>query len=723
MLSRVRVLVPTVTFVLIAALLVVPRANAAFTDGEDAAGAEIPALAGISGGTTTTDLPAEEELPVDAGTPVEVPTPLPAPDAEEFPELAAAHEQVAAAADMVAGAQQGVADTRYKDNYAQEDNLAIRSDELTEAQQAAEQVIEQEVSEAEAAVEEAEAEADPERVAEAKGQLGRTLDAAEAIVVAGQPTPPRETDVEVQNFQVEVPGKEQQPLTGDTATAPDLAGTAPAPADEQVVPQGAAVDAGTQPVAAQQQDPPPPAQEQPPAPPEGTVSNERYPQLLLPPEYAEYAASTEVRDVGLAVENLETATGFVSSGLAAGALSARGGPRGMLAGGFIGGSVGGVISGVGYRVNSDPVYELSKPGDEDNEGASIICTRPRNDPGAVLSCRPYSATTAVPFKGWEDRARAIIDGAGGPSTSAPQFTGAPVEGQPADYLAPEGWEGAAASDPWLVDTAARAAGACLSGSALGLGNLTRLRGLPIIPKGKEAAAVCAAGAAGELVRGSQANDRRVLTREDGSQLECTYARDYDSGEWKTYRECSDQVSPLPLPSLQSVLTTVGLDALTTATITLISRGIIRRFGGAPEVPVVAESAPAPPDLPQPVVRPAAPPVEFTHLPQRPKTGDIFEIEVPLEGVNDQLELRGVMSAEGNVLTMYVGTFYAASEEVRKNQQIRELLRLRTQLINEAKAHGFDRIRMVSQRSAGGARTSADPGRLIDFEVDLTQRGP
>ena len=79
MLSRVRVLVPTVTFVLIAALLVVPRANAAFTDGEDAAGAEIPALAGISGGTTTTDLPAEEELPVDAGTPVEVPTPLPAP--------------------------------------------------------------------------------------------------------------------------------------------------------------------------------------------------------------------------------------------------------------------------------------------------------------------------------------------------------------------------------------------------------------------------------------------------------------------------------------------------------------------------------------------------------------------------------------------------------------------------------------------------------------------
>jgi hypothetical protein len=46
------------------------------------------------------------------------------------------------------------------------------------------------------------------------------------------------------------------------------------------------------------------------------------------------------------------------------------------------------------------------------------------------------------------------------------------------------------------------------------------------------------------------------------------------------------------------------------------------------------------------------------------------------------------------------------------------LAARTQLINEARAMGFERLRITGQRVASSS--SANPGHLVDLIMDLTK---
>ena len=48
----------------------------------------------------------------------------------------------------------------------------------------------------------------------------------------------------------------------------------------------------------------------------------------------------------------------------------------------------------------------------------------------------------------------------------------------------------------------------------------------------------------------------------------------------------------------------------------------------------------------------------------------------------------------------------------------EVFAARTQIINEAKAMGFEQLRITGQRVAKSS--SANPGHLIDITVDLTK---
>lgn len=49
---------------------------------------------------------------------------------------------------------------------------------------------------------------------------------------------------------------------------------------------------------------------------------------------------------------------------------------------------------------------------------------------------------------------------------------------------------------------------------------------------------------------------------------------------------------------------------------------------------------------------------------------------------------------------------------------REAVAARTQLINEAKAPGFKKLRITGQRIASGS--SGDPGHPIDITIELTR---
>jgi hypothetical protein len=50
--------------------------------------------------------------------------------------------------------------------------------------------------------------------------------------------------------------------------------------------------------------------------------------------------------------------------------------------------------------------------------------------------------------------------------------------------------------------------------------------------------------------------------------------------------------------------------------------------------------------------------------------------------------------------------------------LRELLQAKTQLINEAKAAGFDILRITGRRVPGSS--SAHPGKTVDVTIDLTK---
>jgi hypothetical protein len=466
---------------------------------------------------------------------------------------------------------------------------------------------------------------------------------------------------------------------------------------------------------------------------EGGTPSELYPQLVLPPGFERYASSTIVTDIGLANENNEAAGGFISTGIPATVMSARGGPKGALVGGFLGGAIGGVFSGVTHRLSTPNVYAFADSEDGDNQGASAVCTLPRDaPPGTVMSCSPYTPRMSIPFRSWEDTARALVSGAGAASTSTPQFTGVAIEGQPADYLAPEGWEGAIVSDPFLPGTAARAAGDCMSAGLPALGNLAKLRGLPIVPSAKEALAVCGGAVAGRFFTAAQQNDRRIYTLPDGRQVECWFARDLDDGEWKTTRDCTDQVEAVPLPSLQTVLTTIGVDAFTTGFITLVSRGVVRFARGAPAVPAAVAPDPAPVAVPPVSTRATAKlaPVvaevdrmrglgtmgDYTRTFETPK-GDVrfhgmyLTDELPDGGRRLAVVKWDIMAAEGP----------EAPRDRRISGVQRELNQFLAQLLVDAKAAGYKQIYLTSARAEWGS--SVNPGHELRWIADLTEPYP
>jgi hypothetical protein len=51
--------------------------------------------------------------------------------------------------------------------------------------------------------------------------------------------------------------------------------------------------------------------------------------------------------------------------------------------------------------------------------------------------------------------------------------------------------------------------------------------------------------------------------------------------------------------------------------------------------------------------------------------------------------------------------------------LRELLQAKTHLINQARAAGFETLRLSGQRVAGSS--SANPGKVVDIIIDLTKR--
>jgi hypothetical protein len=620
-----------------------------------------------------------------------------------------------AAQAAVTVAEAGVEATADRDNYAQEANLQQRRDEHA--------ALEAELAKATA----------DQQAADARLEVA-TAEAALAVATA-------EVDEATEGVE-ETADRDNHAQEAHLAAAEE--DEAAAAARLAAAQQAAAGPAGKATADALAVDPPVtgavqgPAEAAPAQAGDG-VPHQLYPQLVLPPEYAVYAGSQRVTDVRLANENAEVAGDFLGTAIPAAATGARGGPKGALVTGFIGGSIGGVISGVSYRMSHDPVYAMGLPGDEDNMGTTIVCTVSRDAPaGTPMTCRPYSATTAIPFKSWEDRARAVLAGNGDPATSTPQFTGTPVAGQPADYLAPEGWADATASDPWLRDTVARAVGNCLtSGGIPALGNLTRLRGLPVVPSPKEAAMFCGGGAVSEAVKASQQNDRRVFTSPDGSQIECTYARDFDKREWKTYRECTDQVAPLPIPSLDSVLATIGLDALTTTVVTALSRGLVR-FGrsrfGTPELPPAAPEAPAP-EAPVPPVPPvprtaAMPPIEaeVARLRALENVGDYVRHYDTPQGrvrfnamyVTDQLPDGGRRLALANIDIMAAEGSSVPGER-RITGVYRELNEAMAQLLVEAKAAGYAQVYVTGTRAAWSS--SANPGKEYRWIADLTVDTP
>lgn len=99
----------------------------------------------------------------------------------------------------------------------------------------------------------------------------------------------------------------------------------------------------------------------------------------------------------------------------------------------------------------------------------------------------------------------------------------------------------------------------------------------------------------------------------------------------------------------------------------------------------------------------------------PKTGDLFErtFQTPKGAVGFLAEII----VEGDTLILKDVAVYGEGTTPLSNLA-REAFAARDQLIKEAKAHGFKKLRITGRRIEGSS--SGNPGHAIDVTVDLTR---
>ena len=96
-----------------------------------------------------------------------------------------------------------------------------------------------------------------------------------------------------------------------------------------------------------------------------------------------------------------------------------------------------------------------------------------------------------------------------------------------------------------------------------------------------------------------------------------------------------------------------------------------------------------------------------------RTGELLEGHVEVEDV--RIELLAVVQVSGTTVHLRDLAIYPAGVE-RATVGVAALLRAaRRDLFPELRAAGFDRLRITATRLSG-----ANPGRTVDFTIDLTR---
>jgi hypothetical protein len=96
-----------------------------------------------------------------------------------------------------------------------------------------------------------------------------------------------------------------------------------------------------------------------------------------------------------------------------------------------------------------------------------------------------------------------------------------------------------------------------------------------------------------------------------------------------------------------------------------------------------------------------------------RTGELLEAHVEVEGV--RIELLALVQVSGSTLYLQDVAIYPAGVE-RATVGFGALLRAaRRDLFPDLRAAGFNRLRITATRLSG-----ANPGRTVDFTIDLTR---
>jgi hypothetical protein len=95
------------------------------------------------------------------------------------------------------------------------------------------------------------------------------------------------------------------------------------------------------------------------------------------------------------------------------------------------------------------------------------------------------------------------------------------------------------------------------------------------------------------------------------------------------------------------------------------------------------------------------------------TGELFERTIHTS--KGPVGMLAEVVITGKVLHLQDVVIYAQGQ---LSGLLRELLQAKTQLVNEAKAAGFDTLRITARRVPGSS--SAYPGKTIDVTIDLTR---
>ena len=97
-----------------------------------------------------------------------------------------------------------------------------------------------------------------------------------------------------------------------------------------------------------------------------------------------------------------------------------------------------------------------------------------------------------------------------------------------------------------------------------------------------------------------------------------------------------------------------------------------------------------------------------------KSGELFERIIQTS--QGPIGILAEVTIAGKLLHLKDMVIYGQG---RLSGLLHELLQAKTQLFNEAKAAGFETLRLTGQRVSGSS--SANPGKTVDVIIDLTKR--